>query len=261
MIQLTEVVRDVAQALVALEGIRAVSLGGSRALGMEDASSDTDLYVWYRSSLVAAELRQSALNHLADDGIHPFDSFGPEDHWTFEGKKYEVVYLDLDDIWTQIGQARTVGLDSEVCATAFLHTAYASVPIADPYADLEHLHTDLSTFPEATRMIQLNQLPLMAEEFASQLRGAQGRQDWAMVVRRRAGLLDVTVSLLFAVNRRYHPGEKRLLKHVSECNICPPDMAGRLQKACLVGPNDPNLAGYFISLISETVALGNQTGS
>src|SRR5450631_93222 len=35
--------------------------------------------------------------------------------------------------------------DGEVCATAFLHTACASVPVADPYAELGWLHNDLTT--------------------------------------------------------------------------------------------------------------------
>ena len=54
----TGVLRDVANALIALDGIRAVSLGGSRVLGMDDAGSDTDLYAWYRGPLVGAGVRQ-----------------------------------------------------------------------------------------------------------------------------------------------------------------------------------------------------------
>jgi|BarGraNGADG00312_1021997.scaffolds.fasta_scaffold56171_2 hypothetical protein len=257
----TGVVRDVADALVALDGIRAVSLGGSRALGMDDAASDTDLYAWYRGPLVGSRLRQQALHSLADDSVHPFDAFGPEDHWHSDGRPFEVVYVDLDDIHAQITRARSDGLDGEVCATAFLHTAYASVPIADPYAELDRLHADLTTFPEATRAIQLLRLPVVANEFASQLRGAQSRQDWPMVVRRRAGLLDVTVSLLFALNRRYHPGEKRLLAHVASCDVRPIDMDDRLRTACVAAPDDPSLAEQYLSLITEIVALSDARSS
>ena len=256
----TGVLRDVANALIALDGIRAVSLGGSRALGMDDAGSDTDLYAWYRGPLVGAGVRQQALAGLADDVVVPFDAFGPEDHWHFDGRPFEVVYVDLDDIHAQISRARSVGLDAEVCATAFLHTAYASVPITDPYDELDRLHTDLTTFPEATRAVQLLRLPVMADEFASQLRGAQSRKDWPMVVRRTGGLLDVTVSLLFALNRRYHPGEKRLLAHVASCDVRPINMADRLRAACLAAPDDRSLAEQFVSLIAEIVAL-DEVGS
>ena len=76
-----------------------------------------------------------------------------------------------------------------------------------------------------------------------------------MVVRRRAGLLDVTVSLLFALNRRYHPGEKRLLAHVASCDVRPINVADRLRAACVAAPDDPSLAEQFVSLIAETVAL------
>jgi hypothetical protein len=260
MDDVTGVVRGVADALIVLDGIRAVSLGGSRALGMDDAGSDTDLYAWYRGPLVSAAIRQQALDGLADDVVVPFDAFGPEDHWHSDGGPFEVVYVDLDDIHAQISRARGVGLDGEVCATAFLHTAYASVPIADPYAELGRLHNDLTTFPEATRAAQLLRLPVMAGEFASQLRGAQARQDWPMVVRRTAGLLDVTVSLLFALNRRYHPGEKRLLAHVASCELRPTNVAERLRTACMAAPDDPSLAEQFLTLIAEIVAL-DESGS
>ena len=163
MADVTGTVRDVANALIGLAGIRAVSLGGSRALGMDDASSDTDLYAWYRGTLVGAAVRQQALADLADDVVVPFDAFGPEDHWHSDRRPFEVVYVDLDVIRAQISRARSVGLDGEVCATAFLHTAYAGVPIADPYAELDRLQTDLASFPEATRTTQLLQLPNVAD--------------------------------------------------------------------------------------------------
>jgi hypothetical protein len=148
---LTEVDRAIASALIGLNGIRAVSIGGSRAVGMDDSASDTDLYAWQRGPLVAAALRQEELAGLADDGVTSFEVFGPEDHFHVDGRLVEVVHLDLDEIEGQVRRARTEGLGGEVCATAFLHTAYASVPIPDPYAELDRLHADLTTFPEATR--------------------------------------------------------------------------------------------------------------
>jgi hypothetical protein len=260
MADVTGTVRDVANALIGLAGIRAVSLGGSRAVGMDDASSDTDLYAWYRGTLVGAAVRQQTLADLADDEIRSFEVFGPEDHWHVDGRLVEVVYLDLAEIERQTARARSEGLAGEVCATAFLHTAYASVLVEDPYGDLVGLQSDLATYPEATRDRQLAELPVMAGEFASQLRTAQAREDWPMVVRRRAGLLDVAVSLLFALNRRYHPGEKRLLAHVASCEVRPPNVADRLRTACLTAPNDPSLAEQFVSLIAEIVAL-DEAGS
>lgn len=251
----TDADRGVAAALVALPGVRAVSLGGSRALGLTDPRSDTDLYAWYRGSLSGAALRQAALAHCADDEVLSFDVFGPEDHWHQDGSLVEVVYLDLDEIEGLATRARTEGLSGEVCATAFLHTAYASVPIEDPYDDLARLRSELATYPEATRVRQLAELPVMAEEFASQLRTAQARQDWPMVARRRAGLLDVAVSLVFALNRRYHPGEKRLLVLVERCAVRPEGMVERLRSVCLADPDDPTLSGQFMDLIGEVVAL------
>lgn len=252
----TDFDRAVAAALSGLAGIRAVSLGGSRAVGLADRTSDTDLYAWYRGTLATAGLRQAALARLADDDeVMSLEVFGPEDHWHVAGELVEVVYLDLDEMEGQARRARSEGLGGEVCATAFLHTAYEGVPINDPYGELARLRADLATYPEATRTRQLAELPVMADEFASQLHKAQAREDWPMVTRRRAGLLDVTVSLMFALNRRYHPGEKRLLVHVEHCDVRPELLGQRLRAACLADPDDPALATRFIGLIAEVVAL------
>jgi hypothetical protein len=247
--------RAIAGALVSLPGIRAVSLGGSRAVDLMDRASDTDLYAWYRGGVAPPELRQATLANLADDEVRSFDVFGPEDHWHVDGQLVEVVYLDLDVIEQQSSRARTEGLSGEVCATAFLNTAYASLPVDDSYGELSRLRSELATYPEATRARQLAELPVMADEFASQLRTAQYREDWPMVARRRAALLDVTVSLVFALNRRYHPGEKRLLVHTGQCALQPDRMVPRLRSACLADPDDPALATRFIGLIAEVVAL------
>lgn len=255
MVDISGADRAVAGALLDLPGMVAVSLGGSRALGLTDRVSDTDLYAWYRGTLAPAARRRDALAGLADDEIRSYEVFGPEDHWHVDGQLVEVVYIDLDVIERQAAQARTEGLGGEVCATAFLHTAYASLPIEDPYSVLAGLKRDLATYPEATRARQLAELPMMAEEFASQLRTAQGREDWPMVVRRRAGLLDVTASLVFALNRRYHPGEKRLLVHLGQCELLPDRLVQRLRSACLADSDDPSLATRFVGLIAEIVAL------
>lgn len=250
----TDVDRAVAAALVSVPGVRAVSLGGSRAVGLDDRGSDTDLYAWYRGALADPRVRKRALGDLAADLVS-YDIFGPEDHWHTDGRLVEVVYLDLDVIESLARDAATDGLGGEVCATAFLHTAYAGVPIDDPFGDLERLRAELATFPEATRRRQFAELPLMADEFASQLAKAQSREDWPMVVRRRAGLVDVVVSLVFALNRRYHPGEKRLLVHVDACPVRPVDLVGRLEAACLTDPDDASLAPQLLALVAETAAL------
>ncbi len=251
---LTDADRAVAAALVGVPGVRAVSLGGSRAVGLADGGSDTDLYAWYRGRLADPLVRKAALGERAADLVS-YDIFGPEDHWHTAGRLVEVVYLDLDVIESLARVAATDGLAGEVCATAFLHTAYAGVPIEDPYGDLGRLRRDLDTFPEATRRRQLAELPLLAEEFASQLAKAQTRQDWPMVVRRRAGLVDVVVSLVFALNRRYHPGEKRVLVHVGDCDAGPVDLVARLRDACLAAPDDATLAPQLLRLVAETAAL------
>lgn len=106
----TEADRALAAALIGLPSVRAVSLGGSRALGLADATSDTDLYAWFEAPLDAPALRQAAIAGLADGGaVALFDQFGPEDKFAIDGRLVEIVYLDLADINASIEAARPSG--------------------------------------------------------------------------------------------------------------------------------------------------------
>lgn len=257
---LTDDDRAVASALIGLDGIAALSLGGSRAVGVDDAGSDTDLYAWFRGPLVGAGTRRRMLGPLADGAVESFDVFGPEDHFAVRGRPVEVVYLDLATIDEQVERAGLDGLAAEVCATAFLHTAYVGIPVVDPHGELARLRVALATYPEATRERQFTELPQLAAEFAAQLVKAQSRGDWPMVLRRRAGLVDVVASLVLALNRRYHPGEKRLLFHLAQCDRRPEALSGRLRQACLSRAEDPGLAPGLLDLVWETAALREGVG-
>lgn len=88
-------IADLVEVLAALPGARAVVLGGSRAAGTSDASSDWDLGVYYRGSI--------ELTPLAKHGVvHPPGSWGRLMNggaWLdLDGHKVDVLLRDLDAV-------------------------------------------------------------------------------------------------------------------------------------------------------------------
>ncbi len=100
-----------ADELAAMDGAVAVALGGSRALGLDDAASDWDLAVYYRRAL--------DLTALARHGtVYPPGSWGRLMNggaWlTLGGAKVDVVLRDLDvaELWSERAVAGTYEVDA-----------------------------------------------------------------------------------------------------------------------------------------------------
>lgn len=253
MATLTPTDHRVADALVALPGVRAVFLGGSRATGTADDSSDTDLYALCRP-VPDADAAATALRPLADDGhITRVTTWGAEDHFRVAGRLVEIVHLDADAL--AVDAFYDPGVAPTGYTTAFLHTLALGVPLADPNGELAALQDRLRTYPEATRARILAEVPAELAEYLSQLRKAQGRADWTSVTHRRAAAQTAWFDLCFALNRRLHPGEKRMLTHLADCPVVPADAVARWAQASLLPADDPALPDVLGELASELVSL------
>lgn len=245
---------DLAETLLGLTGVRAVFLGGSRAAGTGDAASDTDVYALHRGPLPDAAARAAALAPLADGGVvREETAWGVEDHLHAGGGLIEIVHLDADALG--LDAFYDPGVDPTGYTTAFLHTLAGGVPLADPHGDLAAIQGRLATYPEATRARLLAQLPRELAEYAATLTKAQTRGDWTGVTNRRAAFQAAWFDLLFAVNRRYHPGEKRLLAHLERCPVTVPDAGVRWTRVSLAAADDPALPRELAALASDLVRV------
>lgn len=242
-----------ASALLTVPGVRAVLLGGSRATGTDDAASDTDLYALRRGPLAAEEVRARALSPLADGGqVTPDDTWGAEDRIHVEGHLVEVMHFDLAELGAD---AYDAGLEPNGYTTAFLHTLARGVPLADPHGDLADLRSRLATYPEATARRILAQSRTELAGYLDQLTKAQARRDWASVVHRRAAFQAAWFDALFALNRTYHPGEKRLIDHADRLGTTVPEQRARWEAASLVPGDADDLLPRLTSLAADLLTL------
>src|SRR5215468_4442402 len=90
-----------ADELAGMDGVVAVTLGGSRALGVADAGSDWDLAVYYRGAVDTTALAQHGT-------VYPPGSWGRIMNggaWlkTTDGAKVDVLLRDLDvaEAWSE----------------------------------------------------------------------------------------------------------------------------------------------------------------
>ncbi len=250
-------------ALAPLMGVEAISLGGSTQAGLADEDSDLDLHVWWLPPLVSADERAAALLPLADVGslrveIH---SWGLEDHLAIGGMPIELIYFRLDEVQAEMTRAYGEGLDGESFTTALLYSVAQGRPLYDRTGALQEMRERLNRgFPEATFQVVLERRSPLLYVTINQVRRAQRRQDLLSVQQKRATFQGIFFNLLFTLNRRYHPGEKRLLIHSQHCPLRPAQFEERWVASARMAADDPTLPNILEELADDLLHLISEEG-
>ncbi|MFF3223763.1 nucleotidyltransferase domain-containing protein [Nocardia suismassiliense] len=92
--------------LATLPGVRAVTLGGSRAQGTHTADSDWDLAIYYRGTFDPASLRELGwAGEVSEIGGWGGGVFNGGAWFTIDGRKVDVHYRDLDVVEHELAEA------------------------------------------------------------------------------------------------------------------------------------------------------------
>ncbi len=236
-----ELAARVAERLATLPGVVAVAMGGSRGaagLGPDDAS-DLDLEVYTRGDVPVTDRRElvAALGGAtrADLGM---DFWGASDEWVDAetGIHVDVVYFDA--AWMEGRIAAVLDRHEAILGytTCFWHTIRGCVVLADHEGWLRRLQVRAGvSYPEALRVAIVGHnhpvLRAALPSYANQLAAAVARRDLVSIQHRQAGLLASYADIVFALNRRTHPGEKRLVEAMTrDCPMHPVGMADDIEE-------------------------------
>lgn len=256
-----ELAQRVAAQFAARPEVVAVALGGSMAAGASDPRSDIDLYVYTERDIPlparAAVVEATGGASGADLGL---TYWGPGDEWYHAPSGIEVDIVYFGAAWME-GELRRVLVDGRPSlgyTTCFAHTIAASRPFHDPRGWLTAQQALCAQpYPESLReaIIAHNRAVLrgIIPSYRGQVEKAIGRGDAVSANHRIAALLASYFDILFAFNRVYHPGEKRLIEKARAlCPRLPVGMEGDL--AALLaqsGAPSPTLLSHLDRLLDR----------
>ena len=248
-----KVALEIADALAALPGVRAVVLGGSQATGLADPLSDLDLYV-YAEPIPSPQARRAILEARAAPGTAELDNrfYEPGDEWLDRaGIGLDVIHRDPAWIEDRIAAAMERHEPQLGYSTCLVHNVATARALHDPsgwYAALSARAR--APYPEAlARAICAHNGPMLRAarcSFLEQLALAGARGDAVASNHRAAAFLASWFDMLFAANRALHPGEKRLVAHVREAGLAaPPDF-------------EPLVADFLAADAASRIALAHR---
>jgi hypothetical protein len=230
-----QLARQLADLFATLPNVEAVALAGSQASGADfcDQESDIDVYV-YSQGEIPFENRQRIveLSGGATRASLDLKYWGPGDEWLHAptGIEVDIVYFETSWMEDQISRVLENHQASLGYTTCFCHTIRQSVALFDPHRWFANLQQKCQVdYPETLRrnIIALNQPVLRAiiPSYATQLAKAVKRHDLVSVNHRLAALFASYFDIIFALNRKLHPGEKRLVESALQtCPVLPSGM-------------------------------------
>ncbi|WP_332447820.1 DUF4037 domain-containing protein [Sphaerochaeta sp.] len=213
------------EALAERPEVDALVLAGSRTGFGSDQLSDYDVYVYSKQNL-SLTIRRRLFGQFASQSEIGNDFFGEGDEMILtDGTVVDVMYRSLSWAYDEVDRVYHRFQANVGYSTAFLHNLKTSSILSDPSGSFTRLQQQLeSPYPEAlVQNILAKNYPLLRNKLCAsyyeQIEHAAARQDLVSQAHRTTALLASYFDILFAVNKQFHPGEKRLIDWVKR--TCP----------------------------------------
>lgn len=220
-------VEQLFEALSALPQVEAIALGGSRSGEHYDETSDYDVYV-YVTEPVSEELRRPILERFCsylEIGNHFWEY---EDNGTLNnGIDIDILWRNLDDFTAGVAAVVEGYRPSNCYTTCMWHNLITCRILYDRDGRLTAARDRFCVPypPQLARNIIERSGKLLhgtMPAFDGQIAKAVRRGDQVSINHRVTEFLASYFDLLFALNRRTHPGEKRLIALCkAQCPVLP----------------------------------------
>lgn len=209
------------------DNVEAVALGGSRTSGSNDGKSDYDLYVYATPALSLQKRREIMEKHctVTEIGNHYWEN---EDNCILKtGTCIDVIYRSIEE-FSKVMQYVVDGCNSfNGYTTCFWHNLITSEVLFDRSGNFTALQKQY-TIPYPQKLKEniitknMNLLTGVLPSYDLQIQKAIDRKDSVSVNHRVSEFLASYFDVIFALNEKTHPGEKRLVKLCCEqCSILP----------------------------------------
>ena len=214
-----DLMQHLTQAFGNLPQVLAVILAGSRAAATSDLGSDFDLYV-YAVHEVPVEFRRTLLGEGAEIDNRFWE---PGDEWTDPSTGMQIDIMYRSPAWIE-GQLDRVLSRHEAAlgySTCFWYNVVHSEALFDPRGWYQELQSrGRVAYPEELRRaVLMKNWPVLRRNHSSyrrQIELALHRGDIVSIQHRVTAFLASFFDVWFALERKPHPGEKRLLSHLPE---------------------------------------------
>lgn len=221
-----------------------IALAGAHAKGVADAHSDLDLYL-FGDRPKPYEARRELAAALCDAGSTPFvtktldQPWGGSADFTFRGVPVETVLRTKAQ--TDLAVDRALSGAFEIIPQCWTSNGYYTYivlselqflkPIRDPDGWLAAVKKRTAVYPEPLRTAVIDRFFARAGTWLGNFHYASAieREDILFAAPAVLHTLLDLIQVIFAVNRRYYPGDKKLEAALRSLPYCPQTLLANLE--------------------------------
>lgn len=210
-----------------LPQIEAIALGGSRSGSNFDAKSDYDVYL-YCTAPVPVEIRRELLSKYCSYMEINNQFWETEDNCTLNnGIDIDVLYRNLDDFTADVAGVVELHQARNGYTTCMWHNLLTCKILVDKQGRLSAAKArfDIPYPGQLKKNIIERNLKLLhgtLPAYDGQIRKAASRGDTVSICHRTAAFMESYFDILWALNEKTHPGEKRLVSLcLQQCTLLP----------------------------------------
>lgn len=207
----------IVEKISSLNEVEAVALGGSRATGENDKKSDYDIYV-YTTDEIPASTKRKILSEYCDIMEISNHYWELEDNCVMkDGIEIDIIYRSIDRMSSFIGEIVENHMALNGYTTCFWHNVVTCKVLFDRNGRLQAMKERFTVpYPQELKknIIErnMNLLSGCLPSYDKQIAKTVARKDFVSVNHRVAAFLESYFDIIFALNEKTHPGEKRLVE-------------------------------------------------
>nr|WP_302596630.1 DUF4037 domain-containing protein [uncultured Cellulosilyticum sp.] len=253
-----EDIKGLVEAFSKCEEVEGIALGGSRALGNNDAKSDYDIYMYLKEALTMEKRKRILENYCNYMEIGNAYWEEEDDCVLKNGIVIEIIYRKIDEIENDLKSVLEFNQAHNGYTTCIWHNVETCKILYDAKGRLQALKEKYNIpYPEKLREnIIIQNLSLLEGKIPSynlQIKKAIERGDIVSINHRITEFLASYFDILFALNRQMHPGEKRLISLCEKhCTYLPQNFEVSL-KVLLTSQSQPEKIMLVVEQIIKEV--------
>lgn len=220
-------VQDIFNEFAKFSQVRAMAVGGSRAVKRNDEFSDYDVYV-YAAEEIPTKERLAILEPYCRSMVMDNHYREHEDVCIMEdGTELNIIYRELDGFLEGIARVAEKYEPLDGCTTGMWHSLLTGRIAYDKGGFLGAAKEKYSMpYPQQLKdniiSHHMNLIKYSIPSFMTQMEKAMKRKDMVNINQCAQRFLDSYFDIVFALNEKLHPGEKRLVQVcLEECKILP----------------------------------------
>jgi predicted nucleotidyltransferase len=265
---------DFTSELKFIDGVKAIVLGGSYAVGLATENSDLDIGIYYseQSHLDIEKIKTIANKFSNNDQptVTGFYEWGPWVNggaWINTAKgEVDLLYKNIDQILKAIDNAKNGIWENNFeqqppygfSSIIFLAETHSCIPLYDPENVISKLKDSVKQYPKKLKQSVVQQSLWSAEFTIWQAEKFAGKTDMYNTVGCLTRAMYSIVSTLFALNEIYPMGDKRAIETVDKTKNKPINFTNKIN--AILSCDKKSLAEnvrLLKLLFNETVELAN----